>query len=271
MRKKTTTINEQCRKALGITRDEYALCSYIQYRQADKRTAVKGNCADPKDEIADFIGVTRQGLYKMAKRLKIEGLIDIDSAGNYAVTGKFIDAENDAACKLSLHDDVNKVYTKQRKHVNKVYTHLYREKYKKDTSSLEADAALSITIHDPATPGATIHDEVPGHTPLKEKKEPQMQPGAGPGEWWINKAQAGADAVAYFKVNPQAINARRRGCDVEKEMERFLVDQEATNKNYSSVQEFRRHFLNWLEKRPDIKQAEPTTGATFTPSPYKRI
>lgn len=86
---------------LGITRDDYALCDYVRYRCADPRQKKGGWCEDPKDEIADFVGITRPGLYKMAARMKALDLLEIGENGAYRVTAKWIDAE--AGCKLSLH------------------------------------------------------------------------------------------------------------------------------------------------------------------------
>ena len=135
IKKKITTIPEDVRRYLSITRDEYALCSYIQYRQSDKRQKVRGFCCDDKADIASFVGISRQGLYKMLARLEAEKLLEIDPAtGLLSVSTLFTDAE--ILCKQSLHDGVNKVYTdcKQSLHedeesVNKV-THIKEEELK---------------------------------------------------------------------------------------------------------------------------------------------
>ena len=141
IKKKISTIQEDVRRDLDISRDEYALCSYVQYRQADNRQRRRGFCCDDKAEIADFVGISRQGLYKMLARLDAKKLIDIDQVdGAISVSTKFTDAEN--ACQLSLHERVNKVDTecKQSLHetrfsVNKV-THIkeydIREKEKEE-------------------------------------------------------------------------------------------------------------------------------------------
>lgn len=127
IKKSFTSISEVARQRLGITRDEYALCSYIAYRIADPRQRIAGWCCDPKEEIAAFVGVTRAGLYKMAARLIVEELIEAGGAVPFVwkVTAKWIDTEND--CKQSLHDGVNKVDTRRKQSlhddVNKVDTH----------------------------------------------------------------------------------------------------------------------------------------------------
>lgn len=104
--RKATPINEAARRELGISRDEYALCSYILYRCADPRQKVRGYCCDSKQDIADFIGITRAGLYKMADRLIALNLIECDSVTSFfTVTAGFIDMENE--CKQSLHNEKN--------------------------------------------------------------------------------------------------------------------------------------------------------------------
>ena len=138
-KKKTTYINEVARKRLDITRDEYALCSYIQYRQADDRGKVLGWCSDPKEMLADFVGVTRPGLYKMVRRMCEKNLLFFDQEKSVLrVTSHWIDTEQECKqslqnsekdCKQSLQSTVNKVYTKEAETVNKVYTPIIEGNY----------------------------------------------------------------------------------------------------------------------------------------------
>lgn len=149
MKKRTTNINESARSVLGITRDEYALCQYFHYRAGDPRGKKDGWCSDPKDEVAEFIGITRPGLYKMIARLAEQRLLETDpKTGFVRVTGKWIDTESE--CKQSLHGGVNKVYTerKQSLHsdVNKVYTH---NKVEKDIELEERERRESAPAHAP--------------------------------------------------------------------------------------------------------------------------
>ena len=121
--KRYTNTNEVSRRNLGISRDEYALCAYVQYRSADPRNKRPGWCCDAKQDIADFIGITRPGLYKMVEKMERFGLLNCLNS-QYQVTEKWIDAEQEhqekqevyvnkvyTDCKQSLHDTVNKVYT----------------------------------------------------------------------------------------------------------------------------------------------------------------
>ena len=160
MRKKSTTINEVAREVLHITRDEYALCSYIQYRQADRRGRA-GWCVDTKDEVAKFVGITRAGLYKMVDRLAKESLLFVEpKSGALQVTEKWIDTESECKQSLqsknderkqSLHATVNKVDKKSGESVNLV-TPIYEVNNKVKEIEEEINtpqAAIRITTHTP--------------------------------------------------------------------------------------------------------------------------
>ena len=121
LKKNYTNINEPARKFLNISRDEYGFCAYVQYRSADPRQKIRGWCCDPKEEIAEWVGISRPGLYKMIDRLEGQKLLETDAKGNLSVTGYWIDVENN--CKQSLQsekEDVNKVYKDGVKSVNLV-------------------------------------------------------------------------------------------------------------------------------------------------------
>ena len=159
MRKKSTTINEVAREVLHITRDEYALCSYIQYRQADRRGRA-GWCVDTKDEVAKFVGITRAGLYKMVDRLAKESLLFVEpKSGALQVTEKWIDTESECKQSLqsknderkqSLHATVNKVDKKSGESVNLV-TPIYEvnNKVKEKEGEINTPQAAFITTHTP--------------------------------------------------------------------------------------------------------------------------
>jgi hypothetical protein len=117
LKRNFTGINERARRVLGITRDEYAYCSYVLYRQADTRQKKRGWCCDPKEELAEFVGITRPGLYKMTDRMIKAGLLEVDEpTGFLCATPYFIDIENE--CKQSLQSEANKGQDA----VNLVYT-----------------------------------------------------------------------------------------------------------------------------------------------------
>ena len=182
LKKRSTTIHEDVRRFLGITRDAYAMCSYIQYRCADSRQKRAGWCCDNKQDIADFVGLTRPGLYKMAERLSEIGLIEISDTGDFRATPKWIDSESN--CKQSLQngqeENVNKVYTdckqslqKKKKNVNKVYTDTYNIELEK--SKIEEEDKFT----PPFTHSGTI--QLPEtNIPLNAEKKANDFTGAGP-------------------------------------------------------------------------------------------
>jgi len=141
LKKNYTNINEPARKFLNITRDEYGLCAYVQYRSADPRQKIRGWCCDSKQEISEWVGVSRPGLYKMIDRLEKQSLLETDAKGNISVTGYWIDVENN--CKQSLQNEkenVNKVYKEGGKSVNLV-TH-NKELDKKKENTVENDSYI---------------------------------------------------------------------------------------------------------------------------------
>lgn len=112
LKKQATNILEKARRIMGITRDQYAFCQYIHYRCADPRQKVSGWCCDLKEEIGQFVGISRVAVHKMAKAMEESGLISVSVGGYYKVTETWIDIESD--CKQSLQkngkQDVNFVY-----------------------------------------------------------------------------------------------------------------------------------------------------------------
>lgn len=107
LKKGATGINEAARILLDINRDEYAFCQYVHYRQGHPSQKRRGFCADKKDEVAQFVGISRQALYKMIDRMEVLGLMTTEANGDLSTTALFIDTE--VKCKESLHDQINGV------------------------------------------------------------------------------------------------------------------------------------------------------------------
>lgn len=144
LKKHTTNINEVARQNLGITRDDYALCQYVQYRLADTRGKKAGWCSDKKEDLANFIGITRPGVYKMLERMERVGLLEIDPPTGFCrVTPKWIDTEQNR--KQSLQDSVNKVDKKRKQSlqsgVNKVTHNIEEKEIEKEERECEKEEA----------------------------------------------------------------------------------------------------------------------------------
>ena len=73
-----THIYEWAKRKMGITRDEYALCNYIETWSAHPENARPGWCNRTLKQKADFIDVTPRGLTKMQNRMIDIGLVQKD-------------------------------------------------------------------------------------------------------------------------------------------------------------------------------------------------
>ena len=122
-----TGIHHNKRRALGVSNDEYVFLDHVYHLQVSLKSSVKNWCYKKKDKIADELGITKQGLYKMINRLIEKNLLVKDpDTGFIATTEKWYctinyggyDSENNSNnSKLSLQEDgklsgqtVNSVY-----------------------------------------------------------------------------------------------------------------------------------------------------------------
>lgn len=258
IKKRTTMISEVARQRLGITRDEYALCSYLQYRASDPRQKITGWCCDNKEEIAEFVGVTRPGLYKMVQRMAGLELLESGFSGAMRATAKWIDSEQecklslqsdkskhtngvnlvDKKCKQSLHEDVNKVYESI---IIKVEEDNKEEKddYKKaatDFSPLEAETLK--------TPSPSV--------------APAPLPAPPVGEYRTLNIK---EEVERLVSDPFVLeNFRRRTQLPETVFSSYVGDfalhVQTLQKTYSNVPEFRSHFFNYCDKHKNKAMAQ---------------
>lgn len=264
--KRATVINEKARQELDISRDEYALCSYVLYRSADPRQKVRGYCCDRKEDIAAFIGITRPGLYKMIDRMERLKLVAVDPVTSYInCTALFIDIENE--CKQSLQKQdgkrVNKVYKqcKQSLHggVNKVTP------IKEDIKSDKEDININKEKEPPKPPKETAVFT------LEESTEAAIQwckENTEQVKYWMNNARVKKDDDE-FKTEVLAFFSHYRS---------GTSDQHEIRKN--PVRYFSDRFPGWLinsknfskkdTPRPAQKNASIITPLRITPSSEKQ-
>lgn len=189
LKRTRTHINEIARKSLGISRDEYALCAYLLFRQGYPSQKVAGWCCDTKDELADFVGITRQGLYKMCNKMESLKLIEQSAVGGYLRAAVlFIDSDNgvnkvdktsvnkvDIECKQSLQNvstkftlDVNKVDEVNNSKIKKEKKDVERSEHAPahfEFSALEAETLNAPPVPQPPPAGPHIRDFVRADTP----------------------------------------------------------------------------------------------------------
>jgi hypothetical protein len=276
LKKRSTLVNEVARRRLNISRDEYALNQYIHYRCADPRQKVSGWCCDTKEEIAEFVGVTRPGLYQMIRRMQGIGLVEVGVFGAFRCTEKFIDIEND--CKQSLQPTVNKVYTDCKQSlqptVNKVYT---QYKVKEDiskskeeeeekaaslcSSTFEAEKEKRIEVDFPApqTAAVRLYDpQLPGVTILEPAPMPQYQADPRSNAPAPIERVSIPDEIEALKTDAAAkeaftLSRKIPSSRFEEYVEAFRIDIAGRGETYPNVRKFRAHFFNWAGIRWEIQ------------------
>jgi len=277
MIKHTTTINEICRHDLGISRDEYALCQYAHYRAADPRQKKAGWCCDRKEDVADFIGITRPGIYKMLDKVSSLLLIEVDaSTGYFRSTARFIDAENLAEKQKKT---VNKVDTSKNERVNKVDTDCKQSLHRdvnKVTVNIEGIGGLNkiekvecVSAHATEKQISTLEAE-------KEKKEP-LVPGAPlfshnhkPTD--LNTHFDLFDQIGeYYKANPNEWKFRVREVlpkrysdeQLKSMLVDYCADAFAERNKYATFAAHHAKFCAWVKRQP---QYERKAQSQYTPT-----
>jgi hypothetical protein len=125
-----TNVEESARKSLGITRDEYALCNYVQTWAVLPGNRTPGFCNRTRQQMAAFIGITERGILKMLGRMENEGLIERGGGFIFRITEKWFSAVVVAKTEReqSSPSNVNKVHPKREQsspsNVNKVHPHI---------------------------------------------------------------------------------------------------------------------------------------------------
>lgn len=180
LKKRSTSIMEDARLVLDITRDDYALCQYIHYRSADPRQAKRGWCCDTKEDLAFFVGISRVGIYKMIDRLEGLRLIETDPAtGFVCACVRWIDTENEHREKANeKKNSVNKVDTLQKDDVNKVYNECkqsLQHSVNKVTPNIKVEYDNKIDKEEEEKPSAISQTPSPSlpadFSPLEEKEK----------------------------------------------------------------------------------------------------
>lgn len=285
IKKQNTSIDEQARRDFDISRDDYALCAYVQFRIADPRAKKAGWCCDPKEEIADWVGISRPGLYKMIDRLSRLNLLEIDAAtGFLRVTVEWIEVIGDGKNKrVNKVDSVNKVNTDCKQSlqptVNKVTPNI---EVKSDKEIEESDIEEKEKKRAQLEEANRLIDE---HFNLKteEQKSPPVAP-APP----IDTVTAAADvAIRFVQMNlatfqkwhedqfvkmPETPQAMRT--EIEAFFGHWQSIQEETGRSYKDPAAwFMLKYRTWIGggKRLNAQSAANTQRSTAQPTPSKQV
>lgn len=210
LKKRLSLVDEESRVALGIDRDDYALCSYFYFRAQDKSQKIAGWCCDPKEDVANFIGVSRVAIYGSLGKMVKKELLEIAENGAVRPTQKWVKVEE--KCKETLQKimgwTVKKLYTdcKETLHgggkICKVSLHTpykrYIRKEREQKGQPEGclvgenlNASTSIKLLDPALPNVEIHDALP-------TAQTRPTPGPARGETSLGAAKPKASEIAGY-------------------------------------------------------------------------
>lgn len=105
-----TPVYELARNELGIDRDEYALCAYVQFWSTDPENRIAGWLDEPKEDIAAWVGVSRPGLYGMIGRMNEKGLLEQNEKGHLRTTTKWLRTISNAKFDIEHRQSVKKLY-----------------------------------------------------------------------------------------------------------------------------------------------------------------
>ena len=172
-------IEEPARAELGISRDEYAACNYIQTWSANPGNKKPGWCDRTKGQIAKFIGITERGVLKMMQRLEAKGLVYRYSKNDfeYRITELWFDtvtlAKAERRGEQSSSLGVNKVPVMGEQSsslgVNKVHTHKeYNNEFNNDLNSIDIAAK-------PQMPLPNESKKIDGSTPNAEENPKEQK------------------------------------------------------------------------------------------------
>jgi len=126
-----TKIIHELRDLFEHTNNEYCVLDTIH------RLSPLGWCNTPKDDLAKIIGVSRQGLYKIIKKLGTDlpeevRLIHKDKRSNLKIDSLWVESYEEIKSNNIPNDDLLKGIETYLSHVNKVDSHVNKVYTKKD-------------------------------------------------------------------------------------------------------------------------------------------
>ena len=118
-----TTIRHEFRKENNLSLTEYTFCDMVNFLSNNKNNPFTGWCSASKNEIAEEIGLSRQSVHNLIKKMIEEGfIIQENSRGFLQTTQKWDQVYLSTKCKESLHSVKNEGVKKLDKNVKKLDT-----------------------------------------------------------------------------------------------------------------------------------------------------
>ena len=282
MKKRSTNINEEARAALDITRDEYALCQYALYRSADPRMKKAGWCSDGRQEIADFVGITPRGLYKMIHKLSNISLIEIDAVtGFIRAASVFIDAENQKSIgtkflinrnkvpnqsEQSSEDDRNKVPVQYRG-IDRVISKSKNEGGRDETASAAPAPEKQLSTLEAISPLKI--EQAAGAGPRHSDKPRDLE----------TDTDLFKQIGEYYKANPnewtdgvcQVLPGRYNAGQLKSMLEEYSGYAFAWKNKYATFAQHHAEFKRWVKRQPTMQKEQAAQPATDPTKNLKRF
>ncbi len=83
-----TTIQYDPRLRHGLSNNDYCICDAIYHLSHNPDSIAPGWCFARREKIGEFFGISRRTVISSISKLKIKGLIEVDSDTNYLRTTK---------------------------------------------------------------------------------------------------------------------------------------------------------------------------------------
>jgi hypothetical protein len=268
-----THIHENVRAYLGISRDEYALCSYAQTWQGHPKNTHPGWCDRSLGQIAAWLGVTVRGLRKMSDRMVECGLLERGPAGRLRITEYWFSLVSLAKKEeqSSFSDEKEEQSSLSSDEKRELSSSFENEKGNKVppkrelSSSFEAKKRNLVPTHNNSN--IVINNSFKKEKLVTEKateKKSNERLAPTPQAWggFIDIAAAAAEMKTDQLYKETLIREKIPAQAIDELLDIFSTQKIADGANYVASREFRQHFRNWaLRNAHKAKTHEaPTTG-----------
>ncbi|NEM96185.1 helix-turn-helix domain-containing protein [Pontibacter burrus] len=108
-----TTILHEPRKKLGLTLNEYSVAASIYHLSNNPKAPVKGWCSASKEQLANFIGISRRTVCTILNTLLGKGLIERQEETSFLRSSSkwYDEVECFTGCEETAHKGVKKLHT----------------------------------------------------------------------------------------------------------------------------------------------------------------
>jgi hypothetical protein len=250
-----THIHERVRMHLGLSRDEYALCSYVQTWQGHPKNTQPGWCDRSLGQIAAWLGVTIRGLRKMSDRMVECGLLERGAAGRLRITAYWFSlvslAKKEEQSSFSDEKEEQSSFSDDEK--RELSSSFENEKgnkvpHKRElSSSFDAKKRNLVPTHNNSN--IVINNSFKKEKLVTEKSAEKKleRPAPTPQAWggFVDIAAAAEEMKTDQLYKETLIREKIPAQAIDELLDIFSAQKIADGANYVAAREFRQHFRNW--------------------------